>query len=492
MAHKKFSTEQLIERFTFASSFKNYVFGLIGVGIVLMLTGLFFASNADEKHDEGTGHAVKTEQSDFVQIVDQHEGDHDDQEHDQKDEKGADHGESEHHDEGHGETAVHADTDHGDGHGGGHHHREITYVNRASANFLLNNIYFFTLAIGALFFLAVHQIGNAGWHTAIRRVPEAMTSYLMVAAIGFVILFFLMPYLYEWAILPKGADKLIDLKRAYLNENFFIIRNVIFLGLWIGAAYLLRKYSTSEDGVNEGDLKNFKRSTKVSAAFVFVFAFTFTLFAVDWVKSLEPHWFSTIFGVYMFAGSFLTTMAATSLILYFLKRQGYMSYVNASHFHDVNKFLFGFAIFWAYIWVAQFLLIWYSNIPEEGVYYIKRMRSGDPEHYMGYRFLFFLNLFLNFIVPFFGFMTRNAKRNPATFVPICIIVLIGHWLDLFVMIMPGAVESSWHIGLLELGFFLTFAGIFLYVVLNALTKANLVPLKHPYLEESLHHSTGAV
>lgn len=454
MAHEQFSTEQLIERYSLSSRHRNIVFGLIGVGIVLLLTGLFFAGRTDDSHGaEGDSHAaVQTEVHTVV-----------DQEHDE-----------------HGDAS----------HGGGGHHREITSVNRASANFLLNNVYFLTLAVGALFFIAVHQIGNAGWHTAIKRVPEAMSSYLPAAIVGFVLLFFLLHNLYEWVILPEGADELIDEKRAYLNQPFFIIRNLVFFGIWLGAALLLRRYSVRED--TEGGLRFFNNSNVVSAAFIILFALSFSLFAVDWVKSLEPHWFSTIFGVYMFGGAMLSTMAMMSLLLYFLKKQGYMEYVNASHFHDVNKYVFGFSIFWAYIWVAQLLLIWYSNIPEEGVYYVKRIRSGDPEHYMGYRFLFFLGLFTNFIVPFLGLMTRNAKRNPSVFVPICIIVLIGHWLDLFVLIMPGAVESFWNIGLLEIGFFITFLGIFLYVVLLGLTRANLVPLKHPYLEESLHHTTGPV
>ena len=454
MEHEAFSTEQLTERFEFKSRYKNIVFGLIGVGIILMLTSFFFSSQSgsnDNGHAEDT-HAEQVEAHTIQSVVDT---------------------------DPHGEEGAH-----------GGHHREIGWTNRAAANFLLNNMYFITLAMGALFFLAIHQIGNAGWHTAIKRVPEAMTSYLPVAVVGFGLVVFLLGQLYEWYILPEGIDDLIDQKRPYLNATSLVIRNVVYFGIWLTAAFMLKRYSRQED--LEGGLSFFKRSNTVAAIFVFLFAFSYSLFAVDWMKSLEPHWFSTIYGVYVFGGSMLTSMAVLSILLYFLKKQGYMQYVNASHFQDVNTYVFGFSIFWAYIWIAQYLLIWYSNIPEEGIWYAKRMRAGDPEYYMGYRFVFYLTLFLNFVIPFLTLASRNARRNPSVFLPICVLIILGHWLDLFVLIMPGAVESSWNIGLMEIGFFLTFAGIFLYVVGNSLTKANLVPLKHPYLEESLYHSTGPV
>jgi len=454
LEHETFSTDQLIERFTFTSRYRNIVFGLVGIGIVFMLTGMFFSSSSGS-HDEGHSeehHSTVVTDSHVHQVADPHEGE-----------------------------------EHGDG---GHHHREITWVNRAAANFLLNNVYFLSLAMGALFFIAVHQIGNSGWHTAIKRLPEAYTSYLPVAVVGFAAVLFFMDQLYEWVILPEGVDELIDKKRPYLNVTGHAMRSVVYFVIWIGAAILLRRYSIRED--QEGGLSYFKKSNTVSAIFVFLFAFSYSLFSFDWLKSLEPHWFSTIYGVYFFGGSMLATMATISLLLYFLKQQGYMSYVNASHFQDVNTYVFGFCIFWAYIWLSQFLLIWYSNIPEEGIWYAKRMRASDPENYMGYRAIFFFNLFINFVIPFLTLVSRNARRNPSVFVPVCVLIVIGHWVDLFVLIMPGAVERFWTIGFMEIGFFLTFAGIFLYVVLNALTKANLVPLKHPYIEESVYHSTGPV
>ncbi|MEL6674411.1 MAG: hypothetical protein AAFR61_19540 [Bacteroidota bacterium] len=451
MASVHFTPEQLNERFEFAQKFKNIVFGLIGIGIALILVGaLFFGDSHEEATDSHA--AITTEQvSNAVPVAD-------------------------------------TPDDHGEG-GHAHHHRGTE--GRLVSNFLLCSLYFLTISMGALFFLAVHQIGNGGWHTAIRRVPEAMTTYLPVAAVGFVALFFFMDVIYEWLILPPGVDALIDTKRAFLNRPAFIIRNVIFFGIWIGAALWLRRLSIRQD--TEGGLSHFHLSTRISAAFVFLFAFSYSLFAVDWIKSLEPHWFSTIFGVYVFAGSFQSAMIVTGFLLYFLKRQGYMSYVNDSHFHDVFKYAFGFSVFWGYIFVAQYLLIWYSNIPEEGIYYVKRYLV-DSHDYVGGNFiwLFWTNVLCCFLIPFLGFMMRDAKRDPRWFIPVGLVVLYGHWQDLFVMIMPGAMGTEWGIGLIEVGFFSVFAGLFLYVVFNGLSKANLAAANHPYMEESLHHTTGPI
>ncbi|GAB4419354.1 MAG: quinol:cytochrome C oxidoreductase [Bacteroidia bacterium] len=443
-----FSTEQLTERFEFKPRYRNIVFGLIGIGLVLLLAGVFFADQPEAADHAGEhGHTMLTEEPLAQPVADTH----------------------------------------------GESHEAPGTGKRILANVLISSVYFMTIALGALFFLAVHQVGNAGWHTAIRRVPEAIVSWLPVGAVGFAALFLFMSDLYEWAHLKVGDDALIDEKRAYLNTGFFIVRNLVFFGGWFGAAWFLRKWSVEQDSQASIDagLPFFRRSTTLSAVFIIFFAISFSLFAVDWVKSLEPHWFSTIFGVYMFGGSMVSAMVVIYLLLSFLQRQGYMSYVNAAHFHDVGKYTFGFSVFWAYIWVAQYLLIWYSNIPEEGIYYVKRYRVEDHA-YMGYAFFFYANIFVNFITPFFLLMTRNAKRGIATYLPVAIVLLYGHWHDLFLMIMPGAFGYNPGISLIEIGTYMVFAGAFLFVVFTALTRANLAPLKHPYLEESLHHSTGVV
>jgi len=463
LATAHFSPEQLTERFEFKQRFKNVAFGLIGIGIVLIVVGALFGQPSGDDSHAADGHATVTEQSADIHAV------ADDQEHD----------------EGHHEEA-HAD-EHGEGHGHGHH--EPTMMTRILSNLLLSGLYFMTIGMGALFFLIIHKVGNGGWHTAIRRVPEAITQYIPIGAIALIIVLFFLGDLYEWAILKPGEDALIDLKRGYLNQPFFIFRSILFFGVWGFAAYYIRQLSLKQD--LEGGLTHFNREQKVSAFMVVFFALSYSLFAVDWIKSLEPHWFSTIFGVYIFAGSMVSSMVTIYVITAFLKQQGYMKYVNDAHFHDLGKYTFGFSVFWAYIWVAQFLLIWYSNIPEEGIYYVKRYRVEDGA-YLGYSFMFYANVLINFITPFFVLMTRNNKRKFITFLPLAAILFYGHWHDLYLMIMPGAMGQNPGIGLVEIGFFTAFAGLFIFVVLNALSKANLVATNHPYLEESLNHSTGAV
>ncbi|MEM8896786.1 MAG: quinol:cytochrome C oxidoreductase [Bacteroidota bacterium] len=489
MASSHFTPEQLTERFELSSRIRNIVYGLVGVGVILVLIGAFLAQSGDGHHDDSHGeeHAELITENPTIHTVanDQHDDGH---------------GEDSHGDDGHADEA-HAGDDHGhtdaahaeahgdDGHGGGHGHHGPTWVTRVLTGFYMSNLYFITIAMGALFFIAVHRVGNAGWQTAIRRVPEAMFGWLPFAAIGAAASFLFMDQIFEWIIIPEGQDALIDTKRAYLNPTGFIIRSIIFFGVWILVARVLRRLSTREDTL--GGLQNFEKSLGVSAGFVVFFAISYSLFAIDWIKSLEPHWFSTIFGVYTFAGSMASAMATLTILVYFLRRQGYMKYVNDSHAQDINTYMLGFSIFWAYMWVSQFLLIWYSNIPEETIYYAKRWRTEDSA-YLGYAPFFYLNLILNFILPFLGMLNRNARRDPRFYIPIACIILIGHWNDLFQMVMPGVMFDQAKIGMLEIGWFMIFAGLFLLVVFRGLSKANLVPLKHPYLEESLHHTTGDV
>ncbi len=466
MANSHHTTE-INERFDF-SKVANVAYLLIGVGLVLALIGFFVMPDPPGRVHHGGGHhdehsaieapAHTSTPSDIHTVADEPAGDHG---------------------EGHG-------------HGKSAHDRPITKGTRLLANVLLNSVYFITLTLGALFFLTIHTVGNAGWHIAIKRIPEAISSYLPVGVIGLAVLFLFLPDLYDWAY---GTDKIIAKKAGYLNQGFFIIRNIIFFAIWIGAAFWLRNLSQKEDNLTNWDQNRptwiFRRSTTIGAIYIILFALSYSFFAVDWIKSLEPHWFSTIFMVYVFAGSMLSALVTMYFIILVAKKYGYMSYVNDSHLHDLGKYTFGFSVFWGYIWVAQYLLIWYSNIPEEGAYYVTRYRVHDAT-YLGYAPMFYFNVLVNFIIPFVALMTRNAKRRPEIYVPVGIILLYGHWHDLFLMIMPGAISQFAGIGFLELGSFMLFAGIFIAVVFRALSRSNLAPTNHPYLEESLHHSTGPV
>lgn len=448
-----YTPEQLNERFSFSGKFQRLAFTLLGVGVVCLIIGIFLSLNPSAP--------------------------------------------------AHGHEAAGADA-----HGGGHEAHPVTWFTRLIADLLLANMFYFRIAFGAFIALMFTWLGGGGWNTVIKRISEAMSQYIYVAFAVFIVLFFFLGEIYEWVRPEAANDTLIQAKAAYLNQTGFIIRNLFFFALWGGIVYVIRKNSLKED--LEGGLNSFyNKATGIAAFFMVTFALSYTFFSIDWLKSLEPHWFSTIYGVYNFAGTMVTSFTVTYFLIIMLKRNGYLSYVNDSHLHDVGKFMFGFSVFWAYIWVSQFLLIWYSNVPEESIYYIKRMGGNDiglggkgfyetytaSSQYLGYSFFFFFNIIANFITPFLVLMTRNAKRTPVIVYPLIFIMLIGHWNDLYQLIMPGAIgqySPSFGSFMMQLGMALTFGGVFLFVVFRSLAKAALVPKNSPFIEESLHHSTGVV
>ncbi|MEO1450083.1 MAG: hypothetical protein AAFV07_11180, partial [Bacteroidota bacterium] len=296
MATTHYSPSDLNQTFELNPRFRNLVFLLIGLGIVLILAGVLFAPSDSHAAADHGDHAALVDQTLGQTVAD-------------------DHGE------------------------GGHHGHEVTLGTRILSNLLLCGLYFFTIAMGSLFFLVIHRVGNAGWHTAIRRVPEAIISYLPIGVVSLTAIFFFLNNIYEWAWMPEGADAIIDSKRGYLNKAFFIARNALYFGIWVAGAWFLRKLSVEADRENpEGALAKFHRSGTFAAGFLVFYALSYTLFAVDWIKSLEPHWFSTIFGIYIFAGSMVSSMVVTYLLIVFLKRQGYMQWVNGAHFHDLGKY----------------------------------------------------------------------------------------------------------------------------------------------------------
>ncbi|MCI4668638.1 MAG: hypothetical protein MRZ79_10930 [Bacteroidia bacterium] len=526
MAHTHFNPEELNDRYEFKGPLRSIAFGLIGVGIVLLLVGAFLGgSPSSTEEDHGADSHSSLEQVDdqsatFIRV--------------QNDEHGDEHAD-EHGDEGHGEThgEDHADETHaegdshgeehdseghlfkeGDSHGDGEHHdgdhaehseghghhapvHPISMRTRVLANILLAGMYFFLIGCGALFFLAIHKVANGGWQTAIRRIPEAMTQYIAIGGVLFLVLLAFLPQLFDWAYIESNdlwaQDALVNKKKGWLNTPFFAIRTVLFIGFWVLTATLIRRWSVASDIDKANALSYFKKEGTLSAVFIIIYAITFCLFTFDWLKSLEPHFFSTIYGVKMFGRSMVSAMVVMYFITAYLRRQGHLKHVSNSHMHDIGGYAFGFTIFWSYVWLAQYLLIWYSNIPEEGMYYVKRYRMDDPNGtYLGYAFFFYGNIIINFIIPFLGLIAPVVKRNIQYFLPIGIVMLYGHWHDLYNLIMPGAMRDQWGIGLVEIGAFLAFAGLFIFVVFTALSRANLYAKHHPYMEESYHHNTGEI
>jgi hypothetical protein len=370
--------------------------------------------------------------------------------------------------------------------GGGHH--ATTWVNRLFANLWLNNVYFTGIAVIGLFFTAVQYVAYAGWSVLVKRVLEALTYYLPVGGVIMIVVFLLGKHdLFHWThpeLYDKASheyDPIIAGKSGFLNLTFYIIRMVAYFALWCFFAWWLRQQSKAED--LNGGLTYYDKSIRISAMFLVVFGVTSSLSAWDWVLSIDTHWFSTMFGWYVFASWFISGLAATTLTVIILKQNGYLKMVNSNHLHDLGKFVFAFSIFWTYIWFSQFMLIWYANIPEEAIYFRERI-GGYQDHYT---WILFTNLIVNFAFPFLVLMTRDAKRQMIMLKIVCIVVLIGHWMDFYLMIMPGTLRGDSGFGLIELGTAMTFLGMFLTMFTRGLTDASLVPVNHPFLEESVHH-----
>jgi hypothetical protein len=349
---------------------------------------------------------------------------------------------------------------------------------RTWANYLLNNYYFLSIAIGAAFFGSIQYITNSGWSAAFKRIPEAMAAYIPFAGIFFLIMFFGMHSIFEWThdeVLQH--DELIQHKSPYLNVPFFFIRVIVFFAAWTILSKVLRKFSLKEDEV--GGLHYFEKSELYSKIFIFVIAITFTLFAVDMLLSLDPHWFSTLFAAKSFISAFLHGSTIITLIVIILNRTGNFDILNRSHLHDFTRYIFMTSIVWGYFNFAEFMLIWYGNIPEETVWFVERWQGA-------YKILFFANIILNWAIPFFVLMPRKTSRSKMFIFPVIVLLMIGQYTELYYIIWPNVVHEA-KFGLLEIGAFLGYAGIFSLVVSTWLAKASLVPKNHPYLQESLHH-----
>jgi len=351
-------------------------------------------------------------------------------------------------------------------------------ASRIWANVLLNNQLFLGIALGGAFFLAVHRIAWSGWHTAMQRIPEALTTFLPVAFLLMLLVFFGMDDLYHWSH-KELHDPVLEGKSAWLNRPFFFIRMVFYFAGWILLTRGMRKNTNAL--MDSEDIRFHNRRKVLAGVFLVFFGITVSTSSWDWIMSIDAHWYSTIFGWYVFIGMFVSSLAFMILLIWFLKRSGYLTFIRVDHMHDLAKMLFAFSIFWTYLWFSQYLLIWYGHIPEETTYFIQRQ-----EHF---EFLFFLNLGLNFVVPFFGLMKLNLKKKLNWLAAVAGIVLIGHWIDYFQMIMPGAAGEHAGIGILEIALTACYAGVFLFVVLRSLASKPLLVQKDPFLEESLHYES---
>jgi hypothetical protein len=345
------------------------------------------------------------------------------------------------------------------------------------ANLLVNNYYFLSLAIGATFFGALQYITQSGWSAGFTRVPQAIGNYIPVAAILMIPLLFGLHHLYEWSHPEALKDPLIAHKSPYLNIPFFIGRFVFYFLVWILLTQLLRRFSLKEDQLN--GMTYFHKSEFYSKVYIFSLALTFSLATFDWIMSIDVHWFSTIFAVRNFVMAFFHASVVITLIVVILNKLGYFPFLTKAHLRDFSKYIFVLSIIWTYTWFAQYILIWYANIPEETVYYLPRTKGEFVP-------LFYLELVINWLVPFLLLMIGKVATNKNALIAICSVLMIGHWIDIYNQVIVGTYHHL-EIGFIEIGTFIGFLGLFAYITARSLAMAPLVPKHHPYLEESLAH-----
>lgn len=337
------------------------------------------------------------------------------------------------------------------------------------------------LGLGGVLFVAFGTVTSAGWTAAIRRVPEAMSGTLPFGA-GLVLVALLISLGgYEWSHADAVKDDaLLTHKSPWLNPVAVILRTVVFLGIWVFFARVLRRLSMRQD--TAPDPRNAARTTTITCIFLGLFALSFSFASFDWIMSLEAHWFSTVFAIYTFSGMFLAALAVLTLLLVWLRRRGHLARVlRDDHLHDIGKLTFGFATFWAYIWFCQYMLIWYSNIPEEATYYVTRMNATWGPWMI-------INLVINWLAPFLLLLPAAAKRNERTMVRVAWLLVIGRVLDLHLLIAPPLTDSPWTI-LWELAPVAAAGCGFVWFFNRSLTRAPIVPENDVYMAESLsYHS----
>ncbi len=351
----------------------------------------------------------------------------------------------------------------------------------------LSFLVFLPITIGSIFFVIVHHLSGAAWSVSIRRLAEAHFWYLPFLFIMLIIILSLgIGDIFHHWVHSSETDELIKHKSGWLNTGFFITRNILIFIIWILFGWLLWNYSTKQD--KEGKFEYTPLLAKISAVFAVIFAITISTTSWDLSMSVEPHWFSTIWAVYIFAGVLLSSFAVLAIWAYFLKKQGYYDKtLTEDHIHDIGKYLWGASIFWAYIGIAsQFLLIWYGHIPEETTFFNTRLYNEDLSH-NPWAVVSLILIFVRFILPFFLLIKRESKRNFKWMAIVSFLILFGQVWDIYWILYPTLdhghfVMLSWQ----EIGTLLLFTGFYILLISYGLSKVKIVPVNDPRLEECLH------
>jgi hypothetical protein len=335
------------------------------------------------------------------------------------------------------------------------------------------------LALGGTLFIALNYVSNASWNIGFRRIPEAMSGLLVPAGLGLLAVLAVRREQYGWHPHGHGDAGTFWFKELWTTPSFWMIRAVVYVALWILFSSAIVAVSRRQDRSGSVGLSIF--NLRLSAIFLVVYAVTFSLASCDWIMLLEPMWFSTIWGVYNFAGMLQATLATMIVLAIVLRRRGPLHNVfTDDHLHDLGKLLLGFSCFWMYIWFSQYMLIWYTNMPEETSYYILRVQGPWGP-------LMVVNIVLNWIAPFLILLPRPCKRSESVMMKVAVVVLVGRWLDLYLMVFPATIGAAPVFGIWEVAGASLSVGAFGWLFYRSFAKAAPVPKGDPLLSESLHY-----
>lgn len=356
---------------------------------------------------------------------------------------------------------------------------------------LMYNTIFWTLICNAsMFFISVTTLAMGGWQQSFRRIPEAISTMVPIfGAITFAVLMYVVlghkHHIYHWLDTEAVAkDPILKGKAGFLNPTFFVIWTTLTIGLWSLLGWRMRQISREADESpmdQEAGAKYILRGTVRAALFTVWFALTVgSTVPWLWMMSIDAHWYSTMYSWYTFASSFVSGMSLIALWVIYLKNKGYLELTNQEHLHDIGKFMFAFSVFWTYLWFSQYMLIWYANIPEETVYFKHRVQGP-------YKGIFFLNLIINFICPLLILMKRSAKRNYTLVTFMAVLIIFGHWIDFYQMVMGSLSKEHVTLGWMDFGILAFFVGCMIFFVSRSLASKPLIPKYHPFLKESIIH-----
>ncbi len=352
---------------------------------------------------------------------------------------------------------------------------------RAWSSMLIVVYMLVTVGLGAVVFIALEYLTGAGWSVAFRRVPEALASTLPFCGLAMLMVVMTGASRYAWQPAEGAEAGTFWFKELWLRPGFLTARAAAYLVLWSLLAWALIGVSRRQD--QTGGLGPTRTNRRISALALLVFAPTFSLAACDWFMALQPMWFSTVWGAYHFAGLAMSTLAVTVLLSLYLRHLGpFRGIFRDEHLHDLGKLLLGFSCFWMYLWFSQYMLIWYSNIPEETAYFIPRARDAWGP-------LMIANIAINWFVPFLALLPRPNKRSSVVMARVAALVLIGRWLDLYLMVVPATTDATSSWGLPEAGSILLAFAVICLLFFRGLSRAAIVPLGDPFLSESLHRGS---